>query len=146
MTDLTTMAYADSGWWAQGANAINNQGQIVGGGTHFGNPRAWLMDPLPIPDLSLLAWALSLIGLASGKQTEEPTLNASARNQSIVPPNAEGHDLPPAFSEAIMELVNKAPILTDPAAHHEVSETLLELLEQQIRALRQSVESTRSRS
>jgi hypothetical protein len=104
------------------------------------------MDPLPIPDLSLLAWALSLIGLASGKQTEEPTLNASARNQSIVPPNAEGHDLPPAFSEAIMELVNKAPILTDPAAHHEVSETLLELLEQQIRALRQSVESTRSRS
>ena len=149
MMDLTARAFGGDGWWAQSANAINNRGQIVGGGIHYGNPRAWIMDPLPMPDLTFLGWALSLIGLAGDKHVGEPKLDASALSQamSVMPPDAESYDLPPAIREAITELAsNKTPILADPAAHHEVSQTLLDRLEHQIRSLRQPVEFGPSRS
>src|SRR5205814_3152031 len=106
MMDLTARAFGGDGWWAQSANAINNRGQIVGGGIHYGNPRAWIMDPLPMPDLTFLGWALSLIGLAGDKHVGEPKLDTSALSQamSVMPPDAESYDLPPAIREAITEL------------------------------------------
>ena len=43
MTDLNDLLPADSGWILDSANAINNQGQIVGSGSHNGVERAFLM-------------------------------------------------------------------------------------------------------
>jgi probable HAF family extracellular repeat protein len=44
--DLNTVIPAQSGWWLDGATAINNAGQIVGSGSHDGKMRGFLLTPL----------------------------------------------------------------------------------------------------
>lgn len=46
MKDLNTLIPADSGWVLREARAINKRGQIVGYGTHNGQPRGFLLTPL----------------------------------------------------------------------------------------------------
>lgn len=44
--DLNSLIPAQSGWWLEwGASAINNAGRIVGGGSHNGKGRAFLLIP-----------------------------------------------------------------------------------------------------
>ena len=45
--DVNSLIPAQSGWWLDGATAINNAGQIVGGGSHNGKMRAFLLLPSP---------------------------------------------------------------------------------------------------
>ena len=45
--DLNGLIPADAGWVLQEAKAINNQGQIVGWGSHAGKKRAFLLTPAP---------------------------------------------------------------------------------------------------
>ncbi len=52
MTDLNTAIGPDSGWLLTHATAINESGQIAGRGTHFGNPRAFLLTPRVPADLN----------------------------------------------------------------------------------------------
>lgn len=52
MTDLNTEIAPDSGWLLTHATALNESGQIVGRGTHFGNPRAFLLTPRNPADLN----------------------------------------------------------------------------------------------
>lgn len=58
MTDLNNAALSEPGWELISAGAINDSGQIVGGGKHNGIGRAFLLTPVPEPS--------SLIGLLSG--------------------------------------------------------------------------------
>jgi probable HAF family extracellular repeat protein len=46
MTDLNTLLPPGSGWVLRTANAINDSGWIIGGGTHDGQPRAYLLQPV----------------------------------------------------------------------------------------------------
>jgi probable HAF family extracellular repeat protein len=65
MTDLNSLI--PSGWWAGGAAAINDSGQIVCDGTNpEGQNVAFLLTPVPEPStLALLGiGAVSLIGYA----------------------------------------------------------------------------------
>jgi probable HAF family extracellular repeat protein len=45
MLDLNNLIPANSGWLLQIANAINDQGQIVGQGTLNGQTEAFLLTP-----------------------------------------------------------------------------------------------------
>jgi probable HAF family extracellular repeat protein len=45
MLDLNNLIPANSGWLLQFANAINDQGQIVGQGTFNGQSEAFLLTP-----------------------------------------------------------------------------------------------------
>lgn len=45
MVDLESLISPAEGWTLQGANDINENGQIVGYGTHFGKGRAFIMTP-----------------------------------------------------------------------------------------------------
>jgi probable HAF family extracellular repeat protein len=49
MIDLNNLIASDSGWELMSAEGINNCGQIVGYGIHNGNPRAFLLTPIPEP-------------------------------------------------------------------------------------------------
>lgn len=55
LVDLNTLISPLSGWTLQTARDINNLGQIVGYGFHNGNPRAFLLNPVPEPSTLLLA-------------------------------------------------------------------------------------------
>jgi hypothetical protein len=59
MLDLQTLLPPDSGWVLKIAYDINNRGQITGSGTFNGQPRAYLLTPLPEPSTT----ALLLLGL-----------------------------------------------------------------------------------
>jgi probable HAF family extracellular repeat protein len=51
MTDLNSLLPPDSGWTLYFAEAINNQGQIVGTGTNpNGQHDAFLLTPTPVPE------------------------------------------------------------------------------------------------
>jgi probable HAF family extracellular repeat protein len=52
MRDLNTLLPTGSNWRLDNARAVNNFGQIVGLGLHFGQPRAYLMTPFQIGDLN----------------------------------------------------------------------------------------------
>jgi probable HAF family extracellular repeat protein len=45
MLDLNNLIPANSGWFLQAANAINDKGQIVGEGTLNGQIEAFLLTP-----------------------------------------------------------------------------------------------------
>jgi probable HAF family extracellular repeat protein len=67
MTDLNSLIPAGSGWTLTDANAINDNGQIVGYGTNpSGQTDAFLLTPTPEPStLALLgAGAIGLLGFA----------------------------------------------------------------------------------
>jgi probable HAF family extracellular repeat protein len=56
MVDLNTRVEAP-GWVLETANALNDQGQIVGQGTLNGTPHAWLLTPItptPLPPVGLV--------------------------------------------------------------------------------------------
>jgi len=59
LLDLNTLIPA-SGWVLTSANAINDQGQIVGTGTLNGEQRAFLLNPVPEPSAGLLVCSGSL--------------------------------------------------------------------------------------
>lgn len=64
MIDLNTVVTHGAGWNLQNANAINNNGQIVGSGIFNGQQRAFLLTPVgnvPEPSTFMLAG----LGLAS---------------------------------------------------------------------------------
>jgi probable HAF family extracellular repeat protein len=46
MTDLNSLLPANSGWELTTANAINEQGQIVGSGKKDGQTKAFLLTPV----------------------------------------------------------------------------------------------------
>jgi hypothetical protein len=56
MVDLNSLISPTSGWVLEQANAINDNGQIVGFGTIDGETHGFLLTPVPEPgSLSLLA-------------------------------------------------------------------------------------------
>lgn len=59
--DLNSLVLAGNGWNLLSAQAINNEGQIVGFGTFGGDTRAFLLTPVPEPAALSLA-TLSAIG------------------------------------------------------------------------------------
>ena len=56
MSDLNSLIDPNSDWFLSGASAINNLGQIVGGGTLSGQYHGFLLTPVPEPS-GLLALA-----------------------------------------------------------------------------------------
>jgi probable HAF family extracellular repeat protein len=63
LVDLNTLISPSSGWFLQSAQDINNNGQIVGYGTHDGQHHAFLLNPVPEPSGIVLA-ALAAAALA----------------------------------------------------------------------------------
>lgn len=51
IVDLNAVIPASAGWKLEAAWAINNVGEIVGMGQHFGYPHAYLLTPSDCPDL-----------------------------------------------------------------------------------------------
>lgn len=72
--DLNNLIPANSGWILEGANGINNKGQIVGSGFINGQKNAFLLTPIsqsvpePVSSLSLLAFGTCGVGLALQKK------------------------------------------------------------------------------
>ena len=64
MLDLNTLIAPNSGWVLNSANAINDHGEITGTGIFDGQPRAYLLTPVPEPS-SFVLGALGLIGFAA---------------------------------------------------------------------------------
>lgn len=62
LTDLNSLIAADSGWLLEGANAINDNGYIVGSGVIDGQTRAYLLVPVPEPS-SLAVMCVGLVPL-----------------------------------------------------------------------------------
>ena len=60
MTNLNSLIDPGSGWGLYSAQAINDNGQIVGYGNFAGQTEAFLLTPVPEPaTMSLLAMGLS---------------------------------------------------------------------------------------
>ena len=71
MTDLNSLVDPASGWNITIAQAINDSGQIVGGGTINGQTHAFLMTPTAVP-VPAAVWLfcsglLGLVGVARRK-------------------------------------------------------------------------------
>ena len=66
LIDLNTLISPTSGWFLQAARDINNNGQIVGYGTHDGQHHAFLLNPVPEPSTTVLA-ALGAAAAALGR-------------------------------------------------------------------------------
>ncbi len=72
MTDLNTLIASSSGWTLIQANAINDEGQIVGIGTNpAGQEDAFLLTPTPEP-ATLTLLALGGLALVRGKRSGSP--------------------------------------------------------------------------
>jgi hypothetical protein len=59
LVNLNSLLPPDSGWVLNSASGINNLGQIIGTGTYLGQPRPFLLTPLPEPCLSLATCGLA---------------------------------------------------------------------------------------
>ena len=64
MVDLNSLIAPSSGWTLLQANAVNDNGQIVGYGTYEGETEAFLLTPTPAPPTALLL-VPGLAGLAA---------------------------------------------------------------------------------
>jgi probable HAF family extracellular repeat protein len=62
MKDLNTLDDPDSGWIFWEAFDINDSGQIVGLGTHNGEPAAFILTPIPEPSMLVLL-VCAIVGL-----------------------------------------------------------------------------------
>ncbi len=63
MIDLNTLIDPASGWILTSARDINDAGQITGTGLFDGQPRAFLLTPVPEPSSVLLAaLAAAIVG------------------------------------------------------------------------------------
>ena len=60
MVDLNTLLPAGSGWELSSASDVNDLGQIAGTGLFNGQPRAFLMTPVPESDV----WVMMVAGIA----------------------------------------------------------------------------------
>lgn len=72
LVDLNTLIPEDSGWTLIGATAINDAGQITGGGIYNGEFLGFRLDPIPEPSTWLLfgLGSLALWGWQRGKPRE----------------------------------------------------------------------------
>jgi probable HAF family extracellular repeat protein len=64
MTDLNSLIGAGSGWYLWWADDINDSGQIIGTGWHYGQQHAFLLTPAAVPvPAAIWLFGSGLLGL-----------------------------------------------------------------------------------
>jgi probable HAF family extracellular repeat protein len=117
MYDVNNLIPAGLGWELSSATGINDAGQIVGGGIHNGQYRAYRLDPADVAVGILKSQiAAPALGLGVGTQNSlDATLQGALDSMIANNPTAAANQLK-AFTNQVNALLNSGRISADKAA------------------------------